>query len=193
MKTATVVPEITRKGQWPLFKYTLRNIFGYHVIMIDDEYGDLFIASDRGAFKHWWGVTGRGTPTLREFLVSTSPSYIADKLSYGLSRWDPDEAYERLHAMCVEKWGKDELNWPGDTAELVEDLQETKSWVELYNRLFDNEDFAVAFEPADLPGESWANVDVKLLVEKVWPEMARHWKMELENEKNETYRKGDSR
>lgn len=171
---------IIRKGTWPILKYTVR-VWGFHTIMIDDTFGDLLVSSDQGSFKHWWGEVGRGTKTLREFLVDTSPSYIEDKLSYGLDHWDSEEADRGLKVMCTEKWGHPD-KWPYEVAEAVES-NDFNSWGEMYHGMFGVTEFAEAFEPPDLPGNASANPGVRRFVKNVWPELVDFWKAELQAEK----------
>lgn len=172
---------IVRKGTYPVLKYTAR-VWGFHTIFIDDNYGNLVIASDQGAFRHWWGLEGRVDKKLREFLVRTSPGYIQDKLSYGLSRWDQDYAEKGVIEMCEQKWGKDTEEWPIEVAEAVEAF-DFGSWESMYHCLFAIHEFSQAFEPPDLPGESYANPGVRRFVENVWPSLVEFWKAELASER----------
>lgn len=177
-------PTIVRKGSWPLFKYTVR-VFGFHTIFIDDEEGNLMISSDRGAFRHWWGRSGRGKEFLREFLVTANDGYISDKLSYGLSRWDGEEARNQIYRACTDKWGHIE-SWPKEVAEMVEAIDEDWSSDMLYSHLMDCEEFCEVWPPGDFPvSERYANKDVDIFMKKVWPSLQSHWKQELETEKAE--------
>lgn len=174
--------QIVRKGAHPLYKYTVR-VWGFHTIMIDDDYGDIFIASDRGAFMHWWSYDGRGKCKLREFLLRTSDSYLSDKFSYGLSRWDSTEAATELYKLCEQKWGHID-EWPIEVVEAVEN-RDAMTRDEMYHCMFNIEEFREAFDPADLPGESSANPEVKLFMKNVWPAFKEFLIKELEAEKTQ--------
>lgn len=64
-------------------KYIIRgDKISWSVIMLDDEYGDISIQSDWGNFGYIWGPLGRGSGTLKEFLITADIDYIKDKFSY---------------------------------------------------------------------------------------------------------------
>lgn len=71
------------------FRFTM---YGWATIVIDEAHGDLLINSDWGKWCHTWGGGPKnwGAPTFSEFLKSTNPSYIAEKLGYGIETMTMD-------------------------------------------------------------------------------------------------------
>ena len=133
--------------------------------------------------QHWWGDPGRGKGlSLKDFLITASEGYIADKFSYGKERWDNDKASKEFmagidQALREGKIDEDEhesmrshmsnildSNQSSNTFQMClwhcPDIE--KVWPELYE---------------DSPsGEIGANKKVQWMVDKVWP----HFIKELE-------------
>ena len=98
--------QIERLGQWPVLCYTVRlpRQRNAHVFLRDDQ-GIICIDTDFGqqdTYSHWWGMAGRSTRTLREFLVSTNEGYLCDKFSYGKQRWSLEKAEREIKERCQE-------------------------------------------------------------------------------------------
>lgn len=177
--------EITRKGQWPILKYTIRGKrSGYAVVMIDDSYGDILInPGDQIALLHWWGKDGRGSEKLREFLVRDSRSYLQDKFSYGLSRWSWDEAMKDLREKCEEHWGHPD-SWPEGAQEKIEHLDGIGSGSsDLFHYVLGECDVIMeAFGYDSGFGEMYGNRVVDHFLETKWPHLVEFWKRELAEE-----------
>lgn len=177
--------EITRKGQWPILKYTIRGRLGYSTVMIDDQYGDIFInPGNQIALLHWWGKDGRGTEKLREFLVRDSRSYLEDKFSYGLSRWSWDEAMKDLRAKCEEHFGHPD-SWPDEVQEKIEHLDGMGRGSSdlFYYALNDCDVIMEAFGYDGGFGELPGHREVTHFLNTKWPHLVKFWKAELEQEK----------
>jgi hypothetical protein len=66
-------------------KYYFRfDMYGWATFVVDGHHGDLLINSDWGKWCHTWGGGPKswGSPTFIEFLKSTNPDYLANKLGY---------------------------------------------------------------------------------------------------------------
>lgn len=178
--------EITRKGTWPILKYTMRSKgFGYCVVMIDDDYGDVLInPGDQIALLHWWGKDGRGKGKLREFLCRDSRSYMTDKFSYGLNRWTWDEAMKDLKEKCEEHFGHPD-SWHDDVKEKIEQLEGMGSGGSSDLFYFSLQDCDVIMEAFGYDGgfgELEGNPTVMHFMKTKWPHLVEFWKKELEQE-----------
>ena len=167
--------EIVVRGTAPILKYDLKKDGWIATVFIDDEQGDLVIQFDsRKFFGHWW----RQNP-LRKFLAGAGEGYIADKLSYGLDRWDGHLAINNLYKMCTEKWGHID-GWPYEVAEMAESMEDDLSADAFAARLHFCEEFNKAFDPHDYPnGELGANQYVSRFIALFWGDLVDQWKMEL--------------
>ena len=175
--------EIEKSGAWPILKYTLRGDgIGYATVFIDDNYGDIVINSgDQIALKHFWGKQGRGTETLRQFLIKASDGYLKDKFSYGLTRWYADAAMKDLKELIEEKIGG-EHTWPEDLVEEVEDIQGNFTTSEGFYHLVSRSDEVTKIidEVGEHPsGEESANRDAARFIDRAWPHLVAHWEQEL--------------
>lgn len=177
--------EITRKGQWPILKYTIRSKgFGYATVMIDDDYGDILInPGDQIALLHWWGKDGRGKGKLREFLVRDSRSYLEDKFSYGLDRWSFSQAVEDLKKKCQEEWGN-RPEWPESVIEVCDQLEGHGQMSSdlFYWIIASSDELMEAFGYDGGFGSLSGNRVVTHFLDKKWPHLVEFWKKELAEE-----------
>lgn len=179
--------EITRKGEWPILKYTMRSKnFGYCVVMIDDDYGDVLInPGDQIALLHWWGKDGRGKGKLREFLCRDSRSYMTDKFSYGLDRWSYDLAVKEVIAKITEKFGKRD-DWDEEIEDVVSQVEDGPMSRDLFQFKLMGSDMLVEddflFHECSGVGETEGNREVMHFMKTKWPHLVEFWKKELAEE-----------
>ena len=77
---------------------------GWAIFTINDETGEFGLTSDWGNYAHRWPRDGVGSLSMKMFLASTNPHYIADKFSYqsaALKDVFDDEATERSFRRAV--------------------------------------------------------------------------------------------
>lgn len=180
-------PIVTVKGTWPILKYTVKTQTGYAVVMIDDESGTVLVdPGDQLAFRHWWGESGRGTKSLREFLIKANPGYFMDKFSYGLNRWCPDLALKELKEELYQHLGGDD--WPEEITECLDQLEghghmssDLWHWI-VYgcSEITDLVGYDNGF------GSLSDHQHVKFFIETKWPALVEFWKQELAAESKPT-------
>lgn len=88
---------VTKDGQWSAY------------VMLDDELGPISIHSDWGDWWFIWTQGGRGTKTLREFLIDCDTSYLCTKFMHtyyqiGASRKTMDNVESRLLRFLAGDW-----------------------------------------------------------------------------------------
>jgi hypothetical protein len=181
--------EITRTGQWPVIKYNVRRPrHSNATVFIDDETGMIVIDTDFGqqdAYSHWWGQQGRGTETLREFLITTNDGYLKDKFSYGRSRFSVSEAEKRMREELDKMKAAgtiDDLDM--DMAEeFFGDVRDNATSNEFYLLAMENdviaEHLGLDFFFENNPGSVGANEDSVNMVDKVLMPLIEFWKEEL--------------
>lgn len=188
MKNETT-PEVTRTGQWPVLKYNVRRPrHSNATVFIDDETGMIVVDTDFGqqdTYSHWWGQNGRGTETLREFLVTAGDGYLKDKFSYGKSRFSATEAEKQMRDKL------DELRRAGTIDDLDVDIAEEffgdvrsdASSNEFYLLAMENEiisqHMGLEFFFENNPGSVGANEHTVRMVDGVLIPLIEFWKEEL--------------
>jgi hypothetical protein len=65
---------------------------GWAYMVVDEELGSLYIQSDWGNYAYTWGGGPKnwGNPSFVNFLLTCSPDYLAEKLTYTMDREEVD-------------------------------------------------------------------------------------------------------
>jgi hypothetical protein len=183
--------QITRKGQWPVLLYEVREprVFCASVF-IEDSKGTILIDTDMGqqdCYSHWWGGTARGTPTLREFLVTTNSGYLLDKFSYGKTRWSIDKAeadYTKfINEKITDEAERERYEWS------MYDFGDARTANELYHMMHEESDVyelvQEEFWEGNGFGQTYGNPDTEHMLKRVLMPLIEFWKTELQTEKGE--------
>lgn len=193
-------PEITRHGVWPILKYNVRRPRHSNAsVFIDDRTGMIVVDTDFGqqdTYSHWWGPQGRGTGTLREFLVGVSgTSYLKDKFSYGKERWNVDKAENDVREALKDK-NLNEID-EADVEDFFGEFGSNVTQNEWGARAMDNEilmrELGFEWFVEHQPGHTYDNPDAAKMVDKVLMPLIEFWKEELKNESPQDVSKTDPR
>lgn len=183
--------QISRNGQWPILKYTVRNRkprCSFATVFIDDESGTIVIDTDfdqQDTYSYCWSKQGRGTETLREFLVKTNEGYLKDKFSYGRSRWSVKQAQQDLIEKAKEL-GFNEFDMMDLETLFEEELSSNPTSNEFAMALM-NSDVYSKFDPdwlfdANIGGLG-ANEKTIHMVDTILVPLREFWKEELKTER----------
>lgn len=108
-------------------KYTMRKDGQWLAsVFIDDDVGEISIHSDWGDFWFGWYPSGRGTKTLREFLIGCDASYLCNKFMHsyrqaGVGVKAHDHVEKRLLILLAQGWSHLRDQW---TTELREETHQ---------------------------------------------------------------------
>ena len=167
-------------------RYVIRKDDFIAIVYLHDEFGDITIQSDRRSFGYYWFKGGRGTETLKEFLLRASVSYVMDKFSYGLGGHEhfcEEKTRKNLKKLILEKRRSGQIG-PETARGALNDLTEIdfgahlEGWLTCWENSYE---FKKVFPDPYVTEGFVYDVDPQLrhFMERLWPEFIEVIRLEF--------------